>query len=53
VAQISAESTASIPAGRYGNPEEYGAVVAFIASQQASYVTGSVIRVDGGFIQSI
>jgi len=50
---VSAESTASIPVGRYGEPEEYGKVVAFLASTAASYVTGSVIRVDGGLIASI
>jgi 3-oxoacyl-[acyl-carrier protein] reductase len=53
VEDVSAESTAAIPVGRYGDPQEYGDVVAFLASQRASYVTGSVIRVDGGFIQSI
>jgi len=53
VADVSAESTASIPLGRYGNPQEYGDVVAFLASERASYITGSVIRVDGGLIQSI
>lgn len=44
---------AAIPAGRYGDPAEYGDVVAFLASKQASYVTGSMIRVDGGAISSI
>ncbi|RAI31541.1 SDR family oxidoreductase [Rhodoplanes serenus] len=53
VDEVSAESTASIPVGRYGEPKEYGDVVAFLASTRASYVTGSVIRVDGGFIPSI
>lgn len=53
VEEVSAESTASIPVGRYGEPKEYGDVVAFLASARASYVTGSVIRVDGGFIPSI
>jgi 3-oxoacyl-[acyl-carrier protein] reductase len=47
------ESTGGIPLGRYGRPEEYGNVVAFLASEPASYLTGSVIRVDGGMIQSI
>jgi 3-oxoacyl-[acyl-carrier protein] reductase len=53
VGDVVAESTGSIPLGRYGRPEEYGNVVAFLASEAASYLTGSVIRVDGGMIQSI
>jgi 3-oxoacyl-[acyl-carrier protein] reductase len=53
VEDIVAESTSSIPAGRYGEPQEYADVVAFLASARASYVTGSVIRVDGGLIASI
>jgi 3-oxoacyl-[acyl-carrier protein] reductase len=47
------ESVSSIPMGRYGRPEEYGNVVAFLASGAASYITGSIIRIDGGYIQSI
>ncbi|MEM7499045.1 MAG: SDR family oxidoreductase [Pseudomonadota bacterium] len=43
----------AIPAGRYGTPAEFAAVAAFLASEQASYVTGSQIRVDGGAIRSI
>ncbi len=42
-----------IPAGRYGNPEEFAAVAVFLASSQASYVTGSSIRVDGGMIRGL
>jgi 3-oxoacyl-[acyl-carrier protein] reductase len=53
VEEVSAESTGSIPLGRYGYPEEYGDVVTFLASDRASYVTGSVIRVDGGLIASV
>jgi 3-oxoacyl-[acyl-carrier protein] reductase len=53
VEEVSAESTGSIPVGRYGKPEEYGDVVAFLASERAAYITGSSIRVDGGLIASI
>ncbi len=53
VAKVEADSTASIPLGRYGDPAEYADVVAFIASARASYITGSMIRVDGGMIQSV
>ena len=52
VEEVAAESTRSIPLGRYGKPEEYGAAVAFLASEQAAYITGSIIRVDGGLIAS-
>lgn len=52
-ADIVAESTASIALGRYGEPEEYGDVVAFLASARAAFMTGSVVRVDGGLIKSI
>jgi 3-oxoacyl-[acyl-carrier protein] reductase len=48
-----ATSRAAIPAGRYGKAEEFAAVAAFLASTQASYVTGSVIRCDGGSIKSV
>jgi 3-oxoacyl-[acyl-carrier protein] reductase len=51
--EVEAESRATIPIGRYGRPEEFAAVVAFLASRQASYVTGSMIRADGGLLRSL
>ncbi|MFE3270034.1 SDR family NAD(P)-dependent oxidoreductase [Streptomyces sp. NPDC059215] len=39
---------ATIPAGRYGRPEEVAALVAFLAGPDAAYINGSVINIDGG-----
>ncbi len=46
-------SLGQIPMGRYGDPKEYGDTAAFLASQNASFITGTVMRVDGGQIQAI
>lgn len=53
VAAVAAASAATIPAGRYGTPEEFAAVATFLLSDRASYVTGTTIRVDGGLVRSI
>jgi 3-oxoacyl-[acyl-carrier protein] reductase len=42
-----------IPMGRLGEPDEFGAMVAFLASERASYTTGASIPVDGGWIKAL
>ncbi|MEO5891504.1 MAG: SDR family oxidoreductase [Ferruginibacter sp.] len=42
-----------VPAGRFGNPAEYGHLVAFLASGFSSYITGANIPIDGGLLRSI
>jgi 3-oxoacyl-[acyl-carrier protein] reductase len=46
-------SSADIPMGRIGTPDEFAAMVVFLASARASYVTGTAVQVDGGLIRSI
>ncbi|WP_373505210.1 SDR family oxidoreductase [Aestuariivirga sp.] len=53
VEQVVAESSAQIPVGRYGDPREFAAVAAFLVSPRASYVTGQMIRIDGGSTKSV
>ena len=53
VAQITETMLASIPAGRYGRVDEFADVVCFLASERASYITGSMIRVDGGAVRHV
>ena len=43
----------TIPVGRIGKPEELGALVAFLASEQAAYISGTTIQIDGGASRSI
>jgi 3-oxoacyl-[acyl-carrier protein] reductase len=46
-------SLVTIPAGRYGEADEFAAMAAFLASPKASYMTGGIIRIDGGMIRSV
>lgn len=48
VDDVRAAGERSIPAGRYGDPAEFGAAVTFLCSQQAAYITGASLPVDGG-----
>lgn len=47
------KSIATIPLGRYGEPEEFGRVAAFLLSDAARYMTGATVQVDGGLIRSV
>jgi 3-oxoacyl-[acyl-carrier protein] reductase len=53
VGHVQKQSRASIPVGRYGDPAEFAAIATFLASRQASYMTGGVLRVDGGMIRGV
>ncbi|MDD5169892.1 MAG: SDR family oxidoreductase [Syntrophales bacterium] len=43
----------SIPMGRLGTPEEFAALVAFLASERAGYITGAAVQIDGGWYKGI
>jgi 3-oxoacyl-[acyl-carrier protein] reductase len=51
--QAEAAARERIPAGRLGDPEEYGDLVAFLCSERAAYLTGAVIPLDGGLLRSV
>lgn len=53
VDEIVEAAKATIPTGRYGRADEFGAAGAFLASELAGYITGTMLRVDGGLIHSI
>jgi 3-oxoacyl-[acyl-carrier protein] reductase len=48
-----AGAAAGIPAGRIGDPDEFGATCAFLCSRQAAYITGQTIGVDGGALRGV
>ena len=53
IEEVQENSQATIPAGRYGSVTEFAQVAVFILSECAGYVTGSLIRVDGGAIKGV
>lgn len=51
--EIQRRTEARIPLKRLGTPQEFGDVVAFLASDRASYITGTTLQVDGGFVRGL
>ena len=53
VAEQARRSEMQIPLGRYGTPDEFGNAAAFLLSPAASYITGTSLAVDGGFLHTV
>jgi 3-oxoacyl-[acyl-carrier protein] reductase len=53
VSEIAQANIRDIPAGRYGEPKEFGRFAAFLASPKAGYITGTALRIDGGATRSL
>jgi 3-oxoacyl-[acyl-carrier protein] reductase len=53
VEEVERQSRSAIPVGRYGDAAEFASVATFLASARSSYMTGDIIRVDGGMIRSV
>ncbi len=51
--QMEKGAAADVPAGRLGDPREYGDLVAFLCSDRAAYITGASIPIDGGMLRSV
>ena len=49
---IANQMTSSVPAKRFGNPEEFGEACAFLCSTHAGYITGQNLLLDGGLFES-
>jgi 3-oxoacyl-[acyl-carrier protein] reductase len=53
VSEVRAAMEAAVPVNRIGKPEEYANAVCFLVSEQASYITGTNIPIDGGLLKSL
>jgi 3-oxoacyl-[acyl-carrier protein] reductase len=51
--EVRREAEAQIPLGRYGDPRELASLAVFLASERASYITGTTIQVDGGMLRNM
>jgi 3-oxoacyl-[acyl-carrier protein] reductase len=51
--EIIANVEKTIPLGRVGQPKEFANMVVFLASERASYMTGTTIQIDGGVVKSL
>ena len=51
--EVRADMESKVPVKRIGDPKEYGYLVAFLASEQAAYITGTQIPIDGGLLKSL
>jgi 3-oxoacyl-[acyl-carrier protein] reductase len=51
VKALASDITSQIPLKRMGNPDELADLIVYLASDRSSYITGSVIQVDGGFVK--
>ena len=51
--EVNQKMLKNVPVGRFGDPKEYGYLVAFLASEQASFITGTNIPIDGGMLKSL
>lgn len=52
IEQLQEDTSKAIPLGRYGNPDEYGRLAAFLCSQANTYITGQTVLLDGGMVKA-
>jgi 3-oxoacyl-[acyl-carrier protein] reductase len=53
IEEVNREMAAEVPLGRYGTADETADLIVFLASQRASYITGTTIQIDGGLVRGI
>ncbi len=53
VAEVREEMLSKVPLKRFGDPKEYGYLVSFLASEQAAFITGTNIPIDGGLLRAL